>query len=141
MRTRYLVALIIVLVAGHVVDTLVNPGDPEDDIGDIVIIGTSPRTVARPTALNDLTDLDPCLRKRILAQGEARGIGPDFLGVVVREDWVERAFFNGPDESRRVVEVVDLRAGTLVGTFTSRPPPFDRDWGWWPAGLTRLRFR
>ena len=136
MRTRYFVALIIVLMVGRVADILVHETDPDDDLGDIIIIGTSPGegvsyTVVKPKRLDDVADIGPALRERILAVARERAVESPSIGVLVWYSAPLTSLEDGVDRSADRVDVVDLGSGRTIGTFVR--PRSSRRWDWKPA--------
>ena len=136
MRTRYFVALIIVLMVGRVADILVHEADPDDDLGAIIIIGTSPwegvsYTVVKPKRLDDVADMGPALRERILAVARERAVESLSIGVLVWYSAPLTSLEDGVDRSADCVDVVDLGSGRTLGTFVR--PRSSRQWDWQPA--------
>jgi len=119
-RTRYFVALIIVLIVGRVADILVHETDPDDEWGDIIIISTSPGRGAtiehiKLEALDEVTGLETTLRESIIQQAQARGAAPTEIGVRVY--------------GAHRVDVVELGARREIGSFTRSS---GGNWEWRP---------
>ena len=136
MATRYFVALIIVLMVGHVADILVHQRDSDDDTGDVIVfpfpgnpgLAEGVAFEVTPTPLSDVADISPTLRARVIAAAQEHGVEATSIGVIF---WYSAPLSYRADGPSYCVDVLELGSGKMIGTFAR--PRSSRQWDWQPA--------